>query len=99
LIASVMFMDSVMLHILMRVLLFRDTLSLRRGLSAKLIRALNRTTAQTQVLAEVKPELLRAFNIITVSLVINCMQKRSRMVPAKHPLRPSNSDPAADSKP
>jgi hypothetical protein len=69
------------------------------GLSVKPARALNRQTAQTQVKADVKPELLRAFNIIKVLLDVKRMKAISRRVPAKHPLRPSNSDPTADSKP
>ena len=69
------------------------------GLSVKPARALNRQTDQTQVKAGVKPERFKVFNIITVLLDVNRMKAIARRVPAKHPLRPSNSDPTADSKP
>jgi hypothetical protein len=69
------------------------------GLSATPVRALNRQTAQTQVKAGVKPELLRIFHIITMFLAVNRMKAISLKVPPKHPLRPSNSDPATDPKP
>ena len=68
-------------------------------LSVKPARALNRQTAQTQVKAGVKPERFKVFNIIKVLLDVNRMQAIARRVPAKHLLRPSNSDPTADSKP
>jgi hypothetical protein len=69
------------------------------GLSVKPVRALNRQTAQTQVKAGVKPERFKVFNIIMVLLDIYRMKAIGRWVPAKHPLRPSNSDSTADSKP
>ena len=69
------------------------------GLSVKPARALNRQTDQTQVKAGVKPERFKVFNIIKVLLDVNRMQATARRVPAKHPLRPSNSDPTANSKP
>jgi hypothetical protein len=69
------------------------------GLSVEPARALNRQTAQTQVKAGVKPERFKVFNIIKVLLGVNRMQAIARKVPAKHPLRPSNSDPAANSTP
>ena len=69
------------------------------GLSVKPARALNRQTDQTQVKAGVKPERFKVFNIITVLLDVNRMKAIVRRVPAKHPLRPSNSDPTANSKP
>jgi hypothetical protein len=68
-------------------------------LSVKLARALNRQTAQTQVKAGVKPEPFKVFNITKMLLDVNRMQAIARRVPAKHPLKPSNSDPTADSKP
>jgi hypothetical protein len=61
--------------------------------------ALNRAAAQTRVKAGVNPELFKGFNITVVPFATNPMKTISRMVPAKHPLRPSNSDPTADSKP
>ena len=66
------------------------------GLSVKPARALNRQTAQTQIKAGVTPERLRAFNILTMVLAANRMKVISHRVPAKHPLRPSDSDPTAD---
>jgi hypothetical protein len=69
------------------------------GLSVKPFRALNRQTDQTQVKAGVKPERFKVFNIIKVLLNVNRLQAIARKVPAKHPLRPSNSDPTANSKP
>ncbi len=59
-------------------------------------RILNRSAAQTQVKAGVKPELGRSVNIITGAFVFRRLKTRPRKVPAKRPLRPSNSDPAAD---
>ena len=69
------------------------------GLSVKPVRALNRQTDQTQVKAGVQPERFKVFDIIKVLLDVNCLQAIARRVPAKHPLRPSNSDPTADSTP
>ena len=66
------------------------------GLSVKPARAFNRQTAQTQIKASVKPEHLMVFNIIKVLLDVNRMNAISRRVPAKHPLRPSDSDPTTD---
>ena len=70
----------------MRALLFRHRCNFYIGLSVKPARALNRQTAQTQVKAGVKPERLRAFNIIKKVLDVNRMQAIARRVPARHPL-------------
>ena len=69
------------------------------GLSVKPARALNRPTDQIQVKAGVKPEPFKVFNITKMLLDVNRMQAIARRVPAKHPLRPSNSDPTANSTP
>ena len=69
------------------------------GLPVKPVRVLNRQTDQTQFKAGVKPERFKVFNIIKVLLDVIRMQAIARRVPAKHPLRPSNSDPTANSKP
>jgi hypothetical protein len=47
----------------------------------------------------VKAERFKIFNIIKVLLDVNRMQSTAHRVPAKHPLRPSNSDPTANSTP
>ena len=69
------------------------------GLSVKPARALNRQTDQTQVKAGVKPERFKVFHIIKVVSDVNHLQEIARRVPAKHPLRPSNSDPTVNSTP